>query len=172
MLIPDDFTYAAIKYLLRGFLLVIACFFVYWLGYREGIDVTDAKYQKEIHASELRAEERFRQMQQSQNDELRDYMLKIDELNAQHDADVEALKNAQFKDTVVIPAADVAPATECMHSDKSSTAGVSKTSAKSDLVCYTKAELQRKIAESLAITNEADKLVEQYKALLEICGKE
>lgn len=172
MLIPDDFTYAAIKYLLRGFLLVIACLFVYWLGYREGIDVTEAKYQREIRASEQRAEERFRRMQQSQNDELRDYMLKIDELNAQHDADVEALKNAQFKDTVVIPAADVAPATECMHSDKSSSAGVPKTSVKSDLVCYTKAELQRKIAESLAITNEADKLVEQYKALLEICGKE
>ena len=172
MLIPDDFTYAAIKYLLRGFLLVLACLFVYWLGYREGIDVTDAKYQKEIHASELRAEERFRQMQQAQNDEIRDYLSKIDELNAQHDADVEALKNAQFKDTVVIPVADVAPATECMHSDKSSGAGVPKTSAQSDLVCYTRSELQRKIAESLAITNEADKLVEQYKALLEICGKE
>lgn len=168
MLIPDDFTYAAIKYLLRGFLLVIACMFVYWLGYREGIDVTDAKYQREIRASEQRAEERFRRMQQSQNDEIRDYLSKIDELNAQHDADVEALKNAQFKDTVVIPA-DVAPATECMHSDKSSTAGVSKTSAKSDLVCYTKAELQRKIAESLAITRDADELRERYKALIRIC---
>lgn len=172
MLIPDDFTYAAIKYLLRGFLLVLACMFVYWLGYREGIDVTEAKYQREIHASELRAEERFRRMQQSQNDELRDYMLKIDELNAQHDADVEALKNAQFKDTVVIPAADVAPATECLHSDKSSGAGVPKTSAKSDLVCYTKAELQRKIAESMAITRDADELRERYKALVKICAQE
>lgn len=169
MLIPDDFTYAAIKYLLRGFLLVLACMFVYWLGYREGIDVTDAKYQREIHASELRAEERFRQMQQAQNDEIRDYLSKIDELNAQHDADVEALKNAQFKDTVVIPAADVAPATECLHSDKSSGAGVPKTSAKSDLVCYTKAELQRKIAESMAITRDADELRERYKALIRIC---
>ena len=172
MLIPDDLTLTAIKYLLRGFMLVLACMFVYWLGYREGIDVTDAKYQKEIHASEQRAEERFRQMQQAQNDEIRDYLSKIDELNAQHDADVEALKNAQFKDTVVIPAADVAPATECMHSDKSAGSGVPKTSAQSDLVCYTRSELQRKIAESMAITNEADKLVEQYKALLEICGKE
>lgn len=169
MLIPDDLTYAAIKYLLRGFLLVLACMFVYWLGYREGIDVTDAKYQKEIHASELRAEERFRRMQQSQNDELRDYMLRIDELNAQHDADVEALKNARFKDTVVIPAADVAPATECMHSDKSSTAEVPKTSAKSDLVCYTKSELQRKIAESMAITRDADELRERYQTLIRIC---
>lgn len=169
MLIPDDFTYAAIKYLLRGFLLVIACMFVYWLGYREGIDVTDAKYQKEIHASELRAEERFRRMQQSQNDELRDYMLKIDELNAQHDADVEALKNAQFKDTVVIttPPEPV----ECMHSDKSSGAGVPKTSAKSDLVCYTKAELQRKIAESMAITRDADELRERYQTLIRICSE-
>ena len=100
------------------------------------------------------------------------YLDRIAELNAQHDADVEALKNAQFKDTVVIPAADVAPATECMHSDKSSTAGVSKTSAKSDLVCYTKAELQRKIAESLAITRDADELREKYRALVKICAQE
>lgn len=168
MLIPDDFTYAAIKYLLRGFLLVIACFIVYWLGYREGTDVTEAKYQREIRASEQRAEERFRQMQQAQNDEIRDYLSKIDELNARHDADVEALINAQFKDTVVIPA-DVAPATECMHSDKSSTAGVPKTSAKSDLVCYTQRELQRKIAESLAITRDADELRERYQTLIRIC---
>ena len=171
MLIPDDFTYAAIKYLLRGFLLVLACMFVYWLGYREGIDVTEAKYQREIRASELRAEERFRRMQQSQNDEIRDYLSKIDELNAQHDADVEALKNAQFKDTFVIPAADVAPATECMHSDKSSGSGVPKTSAKSDLVCYTKAELQRKIAESMAITRDADELRERYQTLIRICSE-
>lgn len=167
MLIPDDFTYAAIKYLLRGFLLVIACFFVYWLGYREGTDVTEAKYQREIRASEQRAEERFRQMQQAQNDEIRDYLSKIDELNAQHEADVEALKNAQFKDTVVITTPE--PVIECMHSDKSSTAGVPKTSAKSDLVCYTRSELQRKIAESMAITRDADELRERYKALIRIC---
>lgn len=167
MLIPDDFTYAAIKYLLRGFLLVIACMFVYWLGYREGIDVTDAKYQREIHASELRAEERFRQMQQAQNDEIRDYLSKIDELNAQHEADVEALSHAQFKDTVVITTPE--PVAECMHSDKSSGAGVPKTSAQSDLVCYTRSELQRKIAESLAITRDADELRERYNALIRIC---
>ena len=167
MLIPDEFTYTAIKLLLKVFFIVIASMFVYWLGYREGIDVTDAKYQREIHASELRAEERFRQMQQAQNDEIRDYLSKIDELNAQHDADVEALKNAQFKDTVVITTPD--PVTECLHSDKSSGAGVPKTSAKSDLVCYTRSELQRKIAESLAITRDADELRERYKALIRIC---
>lgn len=169
MLIPDEFTYAAIKLLLKVFFIVVVSMFVYWLGYREGCNVTETKYQREIRASEQRAEERFRQMQQAQNDEIRDYLSKIDELNAQHEADVEALKNAQFKDTVVIPVADVAPATECMHSDKSSTAGVSKTSAKSDLVCYTRSELQRKIAESLAITRDADELRERYKALIRIC---
>lgn len=167
MLIPDEFTYAAIKLLLRCFVIVLVSFFLYWLGYREGTDVTEAKYQREIRASEQRAEERFRQMQQSQNDELRDYLSKIDELNAQHEADVEALKNAQFKDTVVITPPE--PVTECLHSDKSSTAGVPKTSVKSDLVCYTRSELQRKIAESLAITRDADELRERYKALIRIC---
>lgn len=167
MLIPDEFTYAAIKLILRGLVIVLVSFFLYWLGYREGCDVTETKYQREIRASEQRAEERFRQMQQAQNDELRDYLSKIDELNAQHDADVEALKNAQFKDTVVITPPE--PVAECLHSDKSSTAGVPKTSAKSDLVCYTRSELQRKIAESLAITRDADELRERYKALIRIC---
>ena len=169
MLIPDEFTYAAIKLLLRCFVIVLVSFFLYWLGYREGCDVTETKYQREIRASEQRAEERFRQMQQAQNDELRDYLSKIDELNAQHDADVEALSHAQFKDTVVITTPE--PVTECLHSDKSSTAGVSKTSAKSDLVCYTRSELQRKIAESLAITRDADELREKYKTLIAICGQ-
>ena len=169
MLIPDEFTYTAIKLLLRGFVIVLVSFFLYWLGYREGCDVTETKYQREIRASEQRAEERFRQMQQAQNDELRDYLSKIDELNAQHKADVEALKNAQFKDTVVIttPPEPI----ECMHSDKSSTAGVPKTSAQSNLVCYTRTELQRKIAESLAITRDADELREKYKTLIAICGQ-
>lgn len=167
MLIPDEFTYTAIKLLLRFFVIVLVSFFLYWLGYREGCDVTETKYQREIRASEQRAEERFRQMQQAQNDELRDYLSKIDELNAQHDADVEALKNAQFKDTVVITPPE--PVTECLHSDKSSSTGVPKTSDKSDLVCYTRSELQRKIAESLAITRDADELRERYKALIRIC---
>lgn len=167
MLIPDEFTYTAIKLLLKVFFIVVVSMFVYWLGYREGCDVIETKYQREIRASEQRAEERFRQMQQAQNDELRDYLSKIDELNAQHEADVEALKNAQFKDTVVITTPE--PVAECMHSDKSSGAGVPKTSAKSDLVCYTRSELQRKIAESLAITRDADELRERYKALIRIC---
>ena len=79
MLIPDEFTYAAIKLLLRCFVIVLVSFFLYWLGYSEGCDVTETKYQREIRASELRAEERFRQMQQAQNDELRDYLLQIPE---------------------------------------------------------------------------------------------
>jgi hypothetical protein len=169
MLIPDDFTYAAIKYLLRGFLLVLACMFVYWLGYREGIDVTEAKYQREIRASEQRAEEQFRRMQQSQNDEIRDYLSKIDELNAQHDADVEALKNAQFKDTVTVTAATHNTECDRVSDSKSSSSGMPKTKAQSDLLCYSREELQQKVARSLAITRDADELREKYQALIKIC---
>ena len=55
---------------------------------------------------------------------------------------------------------------------KSDTPRVHQTSNKSDLVCYTKSELQRKIAESLAITRDADELREKYKALVKICAQE
>ena len=101
------------------------------------------------------------------------YLDRIAELNAQHDADVEALADAHFKDSIVITDTD---ADDCkcdrVSVSKSDTSRVHQTSNRSDLVCYTRAELQRKIAESMAITRDADELRERYKALVKICAQE
>lgn len=169
----DDWTYAAIKILIKSFIAVLLAFLVYYLGYREGSQVTGSKYDKMLIDMDLKSQERYRALLDSQNTEITAYLDRIAELNAQHDADVEALADAHFKDSIVITDTD-ADDSKCdrVSVSKSDTSRVHQTSNKSDLVCYTRAELQRKIAESMAITRDADELREKYKALVRICAQE
>lgn len=169
----DDWTYAAIKILIKSLMAVLLAFLVYYLGYREGSQVTGSKYDKMLIDMDLKNQERYRALLDSQNTEIVTYLDRIAELNAQHDADVEALADAHFKDSIVITDTD-ADDSKCdrVSVTKSDTPRVHQTSAKSDLVCYTRAELQRKIAESLAITRDADELREKYRALVRICAQE
>lgn len=169
----DDWTYAAIKILIKSFIAVLLAFLVYYLGYREGSQVTGSKYDKMLIDMDLKSQERYRALLDSQNTEIVTYLDRIAELNAQHDADVEALADAHFKDSIVITDTD-ADDSKCdrVSVSKSDTSGVHQTSNKSDLVCYTRTELQRKIAESMAITRDADELREKYKALVKICAQE
>lgn len=169
----DDWTYAAIKILIKSLIAVLLAFLVYCLGYREGSQVTSSKYDKMLIDMDLKSQERYRALVDSQNTEIVTYLDKIAELNAQHDADVEALADAHFKDSVVITDTD---ADDCkcdrVSVTKGDTSRVHQTSNRSDLVCYTRAELQRKIAESMDITRDADELREKYKALVKICAQE
>lgn len=169
----DDWTYAAIKILIKSLMAVLLAFLVYYLGYREGSQVTGSKYDKMLIDMDLKSQERYRALLDSQNTEIVTYLDRIAELNAQHDADVEALADAHFKDSIVITDTD---ADDCkcdrVSVTKGDTSRVHQTSDKSDLVCYTRAELQRKIAESMDITRDADELREKYKALVKICAQE
>ncbi|MBQ6689520.1 MAG: hypothetical protein IJN02_09855 [Bacteroidales bacterium] len=169
----DDWTYAAIKILIKSLMAVLLAFLVYYLGYREGTQVTGSKYDKMLIDMDLKSQERYRALLDSQNTEIVTYLDRIAELNAQHDADVEALADAHYKDSIVITDTD-ADDSKCdrVSVTKSDTPRVHQTSNKSDLVCYTRAELQRKIAESMAITRDADELRERYKALVKICAQE
>ena len=139
----DDWTYAAIKILIKSFIAVLLAFLVYYLGYREGSQVTGSKYDKMLIDMDLKSQERYRALLDSQNTEI---------INA--DAD------------------DIDSKCDRVSVSKSDTSGVHQTSNKSDLVCYTRTELQRKIAESMAITRDADELRERYKALVKICAQE
>lgn len=169
----DDWTYAAIKILIKSFIAVLLAFLVYYLGYREGSQVTGSKYDKMLIDMDLKSQARYRALLDSQNTEITAYLDRIAELNAQHDADVEALADAHFKDSIVITDTD-ADDSKCdrVSVSKSDTSRVHQTSNRSDLVCYTRAELQRKIAESMDITRDADELREKYKALVKICAQE
>ena len=171
----DDWTYAAIKILIKSLIAVLLAFLVYYLGYREGSQVTGSKYDKMLIDMDLKSQERYRALVDSQNTEIVTYLDRIAELNAQHDADVEALADAHFKDSIVITdtdADDTDSKCDRVSVSKSDTPRVHQTSNRSDLVCYTKSELQRKIAESMDITRDADELREKYKALVKICAQE
>lgn len=168
----DDWTYAAIKILIKSFIAVLLAFLVYYLGYREGSQVTGSKYDKMLIDMDLKSQERYRALLDSQNTEITAYLDRIAELNAQHDADVEALADAHFKDSIIINADADDSKCDRVSVSKSDTSGVHQTSNRSDLVCYTRAELQRKIAESMDITRDADELREKYKALVKICAQE
>lgn len=168
----DDWTYAAIKILIKSFIAVLLAFLVYYLGYREGSQVTGSKYDKMLIDMDLKSQERYRALLDSQNTEITAYLDRIAELNAQHDADVEALADAHFKDSIIINADANDSKCDRVSVSKSDTSGVHQTSNRSDLVCYTRAELQRKIAESMDITRDADELREKYKALVRICAQE
>ena len=129
------------------------------------------KYERIIREKELEVQQRMHDMQHEQNIEVKQYLIRVAELEEQHQEDMELLKNAEFKDAIIAP---TVPPVNCdrVQSDKGNSGRVQKTGTESDLVCYTREEIQRKVERSLAITNEADKLMEQYKTLLEICGKE
>lgn len=141
------------------------------LAYYRGVLSTTQKYEKIIRDKELEVQRRMQTLQNEQNVEVKQFLIRVAELEEQHLADVEALKNAEFKDAIIAP---TVPPVKCdrVQSDKGNSGRVQKTGNQSDLVCYTREEIQRKVERSLAITKEADKLVEQYKALLEICVKE
>lgn len=158
-------------YIIIGLILFGVVGFIVTMAYLRGVWDTTDKYERIIREKEIEVQQRMQDMQHEQNVEVKQYLIRVAELEEQHLADVEALKNAEFKDAIIAP---TVPPVNCdrVQSDKGNSGRVQKTKSESDLVCYTREEIQRKVARSLAITNEADKLVEQYKALLEICGKE
>lgn len=158
-------------YIIIGLILFGVVGFIVTMAYLRGVWDTTDKYERIIREKELEIQQRMQTLQNEQNVEVKQYLIRVAELEEQHLADVEALKNAEFKDAIIAP---TVPPVKCdrVQPNKGNSGGVQKTGTESDLVCYTRAELQQKVARSLAITNEADKLVEQYKTLLEICGKE
>lgn len=158
-------------YIIIGLILFGVVGFIVTMAYLRGVWDTTDKYERIIREKEIEVQQRMQDMQHEQNIEVKQYLIRVAELEEQHLADVEALKNAEFKDAIIAP---TVPPVKCdrVQPNKGNSGGVQKTGTQSDLVCYTREELQRKVERSLAITKEADKLVEQYKTLLEICGKE
>lgn len=169
----DDFTYTVIKILVKFFIFVLTAFGIYLIGYHEAYEKTTYKYERMMVDAELRSQERLKALQHDQNKEVSAYLDRISALETQHQLDVENLKNAELKDTIEV---DVTAVSNCndngMHKREDSTGKVRKAGTESNLICYTRSDIQRKIEESLVITKECDRLVEQYRTLLAVCGKE
>lgn len=169
----EEWIYSVVRLFVKGLILLLLGSMLYYVGYREGKQVTSSQYDHMLIEMDIKSQERYRALLDSQNTEIVTYLDKIAELKAQHEADVEALADAHFKDSIIINADADDTDSKCdrVSVSKGDTSRVHQTSNKSDLVCYTRAELQRKIAESLAITRDADELKERYKALVKICAE-
>lgn len=137
-----------------------------YLSYRIEKAVNE-KYAAKIEQLKVEQLQNLQQLQHEQNVIVTGYINDIERLKEQHEKDVKELENANFKDTVIVK-----PVThECVCPADRSKTGVQAAGTKPDLVCYTRTELQSKIAESMAITKECDDLALKYKALVEVCTK-
>lgn len=139
-----------------------------YLSYRIEKAVNE-KYTAEVERLKNEQLQNLQQLQHEQNVIVTGYIDDIERLKAQHEADLKELENAKFKDTVTIEPVTTA---DCgMHKDDNGKAAVPTAGNKPDLICYTRSELQSKIAESMALAKEADEIALRYKALLEVCTK-
>ena len=142
-----------------------------YLSYRIECEVKD-RYERKLQ--EFRAEElqNLQDLQHEQNETVTAYLNEINVLKQQHEQDLKEIENAKFKDTVTVPVPFpvIKHDTNCgLHENNNGAETVQTTGVKSDLVCYTRAELQRKIKDSLAITNECDQIAKRYAALVKVC---
>ena len=151
---------------------LVSCSYLY-LSYRIECEVKD-RYERKLQ--DFRAEElqNLQDLQHEQNETVTAYLNEINALKQQHEQDLKEIENAKFKDTITVNVPfPVKPVSNCgMHENNNGAETVPTAGIKSDLVCYTRSELQRKIKESLALAEECDSLSVRYVTLLKICQGE
>ena len=132
---------------------IAAVVLAYGLGRWQGSAAERRACEAEIHAAELTAErqarESERKAQEAQNAIVTDYERQVADYKRTIDAYVDA---DRLSDT-----------STCKDLPKPS-------GAQPGLVCYTRADIQRKISESLALTAECDEIAIRYKAVVKAYG--
>ena len=128
---------------------IAAVVLAYSLGRWQGSAAERRACEAEIHAAELTAErqarETERKAQEAQNAIVEDYERQVADYKRTIDSYVDA---DRLSDTSTCPK-------------------LPKTSgAQPGLVCYTRADIQEKVAESLALAAECDQLAIRYRALV------
>ena len=131
---------------------------IYGTGYYQGRDSMLVKLDRQRLDNANNLIEVERRAQTKQNEIVAEYLKQIKDMESEN----EKIKASAIRDTVVIKR-------NCM-SDSKASAGVSTTTGvKSNLRCYTEAELQSKIERSMAIARECDQLAVKYNTLLKTC---
>lgn len=125
----------------------------YGLGRWQGSAAERRACEAEIHAAELTAErqarESERRAQEAQNAIVEDYQRQVADYKRTIDAYIDA---DRLSDTSTCKDLPRAPG------------------AQPGLVCYTRADIQRKVEQSLAIAAECDEIAIRYKALVKAYG--
>ena len=150
-----------------GIIFIASYFFVGVHYYRNGYETATKKYDEVLRSESEKNYQKIieteRNLTDKQNKIVSEYLKYIDDLEKQHNEDVINIEN--LRDVISIDTDKL-----CHNNSNShSTAMPAKTTNQSKLKCYSESELQRKIKESLDITNECDKLSLKYNALLEWC---
>ena len=126
-----------------------ACCLCYFAGRYQGAAAERRACEAEIHAAELTAErqarESERRAQEAQNAIVQDYERQVADYKRTIDSYIDA---DSLSDTSTCKDLPRAPGTQ------------------PGLVCYTRADIQRKVAESLAVGAECDEIAIRYKALV------
>ena len=125
----------------------------YGLGRWQGSAAERRACEAEIHAAELTAErqarESERKAQEAQNAIVQDYEHQIADYRRTVDAYVDTDR--------------LSDASTCKDLPKPS-------GAQPGLICYTRADISRKVAESLALAAECDEIAIRYKAVVKAYG--
>lgn len=142
-----------------GFCITIA----YYKGYSACERDVALKLQNVTIEHSQKIIETERNLQNKQNQIVADYLQQISLLEAQHNEDKINLDNLR-------DAFDVKLNGMCNTNNSGSSTMSTKTGTQSNLKCYTKSELLRKIERSMAIAREADELAIKYNTLLKTCS--
>lgn len=157
-------------YLIQTGILALVFFAVFYSIRLYTFNEVRKQYNQTIERLELEQLQNLQQLQSQQNIVVSGYLQKIKTLEGEHEKTLQELETAQFSNTVTGVNCVVSNAIhDSLHKDSGSQTTVQTAGNKPDLICYTRAELQSKVARSLALTREADELAIRYQTLLEVC---
>ena len=156
-------------YLIQTGILALVFFAVFYSIRLYTFNEVRKQYNQTIERMELEQLQNLQLLQSQQNIIVSGYLQKIKTLEGEHEKTLHELETAQFSNTVTGVNCVVSNAVNSLHKDGRSQTTVQTAGNKPDLVCYTRAELQRKVKESLDITKECDALSVRYGTLLKIC---
>ena len=128
---------------------IAAVVLAYGLGRWQGSTAERKACEAEIHAAELTAERQARdaerKAQEAQNAIVEDYERQVADYKRTIDSYIDADRLSDTSTCKDLPRA---------------------SGAQPGLVCYTKSDISRKVAESLALAEECDQLAIRYKAVV------
>ena len=156
-------------YLIQTGILALVFFAVFYSIRLYTFNEVRKQYNQTIERLELEQLQNLQELQSQQNIVVSGYLQKIKTLEGEHEKTLQELETAQFSNTVTGVNCVVSNAVNSLHKDSNGKTTVQTTGDKPDLICYTRAELQRKVKASLDIAKEADELAIKYRALLEVC---
>ena len=145
------FNFRLIAYLSAA--AIAAVVLAYGVGRYQGAAAERRACEAEIHAAELTAErqarETERKAQEAQNAIVQDYEHQIADYKRSIDSYVDADRLSDIRPCPKLPEA---------------------SGAQPGLVCYSRADIQEKVAESLALAAECDEIAIRYKAVVKAYG--